>query len=306
MEANSLISVIIPTYNRAHVLDATLKSIENQTYRFWECIVVDDGSTDGTARLVNSFLQRDPRFQYIHRPASMPKGPSACRNYGYEHSKGEYIQWFDSDDLMHPEKLKVKMQFALNNRAHVIVDDHSENEVFEEVKTIKTECFTSEDFYIDFILGKKPVITNDVMLKRAIIKEERFDEYLWKGEEYEFFARVFQQKLSYCFLDVALTCYRISPDSISISPKQSGSLIYLSKLLQKRHAANPLIVARAERQGRKTYKSLARRRDLKMILKHFNFFRKAHRKSFFFFFLFIGYNVLTGKGFDIVKPQRIH
>lgn len=304
MESNSLISVIIPTYNRAHVLDATLKSIENQTYRLWECIVVDDGSTDGTASLVNSFLQRDPRFQYIHRPASIPKGPSACRNYGYEHSKGEYIQWFDSDDLMHPEKLKVKLECALKKEAEVIIDDHSESDIFQAPQIINTECFTSAEFYIDFILGKKPVITNDVMLKRAIINEERFDEHLWKGEEYEFFARVFQQKLSYCFLDVSLTCYRISPDSISISPKQSESLIYLSKLLQKRHVANPLIVARAERQGQKTYKNLAKRGDLRMILKHFNFFRKAHKKSVFVFFLFIGYNVLTGKGFDTIKPKN--
>lgn len=304
MESNSLISVIIPTYNRAHVLDATLKSIENQTYRFWECIVVDDGSTDGTARLVNSFLQRDPRFQYIHRPASMPKGPSACRNYGYEHSKGDYIQWFDSDDLMHPEKLKVKLECALKKEAEVIIDDHSESDIFQAPQIINTECFTSAEFYIDFILGKKPVITNDVMLKRAIIKEERFDEYLWKGEEFEFFSRVFKQKLSYCFLDVALTCYRISPDSISISPKQSASLIYLSKILQKRHFENPLIVAKAESQGRKTYKNLAERKKLQMIMQHFNFFRKAHHKSYIVFFLFVIYNVLTGRGFDKIKPKK--
>ena len=304
MESNSLISVIIPTYNRAHVLDATLKSIENQTYRLWECIVVDDGSTDGTASLVNSFLQRDPRFQYIHRPASMPKGPSACRNYGYEHSKGEYIQWFDSDDLMHPEKLKVKLECALNKEAEVIIDDHSESDIFQAPQIINTECFTSAEFYIDFILGKKPVITNDVMLKRAIINEERFDEHLWKGEEFEFFGRIFQQKLTYCFLDVALTCYRISTDSISISPKQSESLIYLSKILQKRHFENPLIVAKAGRQGIKTYKNLAERKKLQMIMQHFNFFRKVHHKSYVVFFLFVIYNVLTGRGFDEIKPKK--
>ena len=304
MESNSLISVIIPTYNRAHVLDATLKSIENQTYRLWECIVVDDGSTDGTASLVNSFLQRDPRFQYIHRPASMPKGPSACRNYGYEHSKGEYIQWFDSDDLMHPEKLKVKLEFALKKEAEVIIDDHSESDIFQAPQIINTECFTSAEFYIDFILGKKPVITNDVMLKRAIINEERFDEHLWKGEEFEFFGRIFQQKLTYCFLDVALTCYRISTDSISISPKQSESLIYLSKILQKRHFENPLIVAKAKRQGRKTYKNLAERKKIQMIMQHFNFFRKVHHKSYIVFFLFVIYNVLTGRGFDEIKPKK--
>ena len=304
MNSNPLVSVIIPTFNRDHILGNTLNSIEKQTYQNWECIIVDDGSTDGTARLVNSFLQRDPRFQYIHRPASMPKGPSACRNYGYEHSKGEYIQWFDSDDLMHPEKLKVKLECALKKEAEVIIDDHSESDIFQAPQIINTECFTSAEFYIDFILGKKPVITNDVMLKRAIINEERFDEHLWKGEEFEFFGRIFQQKLTYCFLDVALTCYRISTDSISISPKQTESLIYLSKKLQKVHTSNSLILERAEYQARKTYRNLAKRRDLKMILKHFDFFRKAHHKSIPIFMAFIIYNYITKSGFDVIKPKN--
>lgn len=303
MESNSLISVIIPTYNRAHVLDATLKSIENQTYRLWECIVVDDGSTDGTARLVNSFLQRDPRFQYIHRPSSIPKGPSACRNYGYEHSKGEYIQWFDSDDLMHPEKLKTKLDVAQKKEADVVVDKHDSNE-FNEISNFNIEFFTSNDFYVEYLLGKYPVITNDVMLKRSSIGMERFDENLWKGEEYEFFARVFQQKLTYCFCDVVLTRYEVSFDSISISPKQSESLIYLSKKLQRLYASHSPIVKKAEYQGRKTYKSLILKKQLRLILKHFNFFRKAHHKSAIVFLAFIVYNSLTRSGFDLIKPKR--
>ncbi|MBG44369.1 MAG: hypothetical protein CL530_10420 [Aequorivita sp.] len=205
---------------------------------------------------------------------------------------------------MHPEKLKVKLECALKKEAEVIIDDHSESDIFQAPQIINTECFTSAEFYIDFILGKKPVITNDVMLKRAIINEERFDEHLWKGEEFEFFGRIFQQKLTYCFLDVALTCYRISTDSISISPKQSESLIYLSKILQKRHFENPLIIAKAERQGRKTYKNLAERKKIQMIMQHFNFFRKVHHKSYIVFFLFVIYNVLTGRGFDEIKPKK--
>ncbi len=285
------------------MLGETLNSIIKQTYKNWECIIVDDGSTDDTTKLVTPYLD-DVRFKYVCRPSYIPKGPSACRNYGYEHSKGDYIQWFDSDDLMHPEKLNIKVEFALKNEAEVIIGDHSESDVFQASQNINAECFTSEDFYIDFILGEKPVITNDVMLKKAIIKEKRFDEYLCKGEEFEFFGRIFQQKISYCFLDVALTCYRISPDSISISPKQSESLIYLSKLLQQRHADNPQIVAKAARQGRKVYKSLAKRGNLKMILKHFHYFRKVHDKALLIFPVIIAYNIIIKRGFDLIKPKN--
>ena len=303
MESNSLISVIIPTYNRAHVLDATLKSIENQTYPFWECIVVDDGSTDDTAKVLKPYLE-DARFKYISRPSNIPKGPSACRNYGYEKSNGEFIQWFDSDDLMHPEKLKTKIEVAIKNGADVIVDKHDSKE-FIEFSSFNIECFTSNDFYIDYLLGKKPVITNDVMLKRTCIGQERFDEMLWKGEEYEFFARIFQQKLTYCFCDVVLTKYKVSPDSISISPRQSESLIYLSKKIQKLYVAYPLVVKKAKYQGRKTYKSLIQKKQLSVIFKHFNFFRKAHHKSYTMFFLYVIYNILTGRGFDKIKPKVV-
>ncbi|MAM28748.1 MAG: hypothetical protein CMC13_06965 [Flavobacteriaceae bacterium] len=306
MNKTPLISIIIPTYNRAYIIEKALNSILAQTYKNWECIIVDDGSTDNTSETIQLFLEKDARFQYYERPNDVQKGPSGCRNYGYEKSIGEYIQWFDSDDLMHPEKIKVKLEFALKNGADVIVDNHSESDEFHQIDTIQADCFTSEDFYINFILGKRPVITNDVMLKRAIIKDDRFDENLWKGEEFEFYGRIFQQKLVYCFLDVALTCYRISPDSISISPKQTESLIYLSKKLQAAHTSNSLILERAKYQGRKTYRNLAKRADLKMILKHFNFFRKMHHKSVAVFALFVAYNILFGSGFDRIKPKELN
>lgn len=303
MKTNPLISVIVPTYNRGHIIDKALNSILAQSYQNWECLVVDDGSTDNTAQIINTYLKNDSRFRFYERPDTVEKGPSGSRNFGYEQSKGEYIQWFDSDDLMHPDKLKVKLEWALAKGADVIIDQHSEDDCFKPVEEFQVDCFTSQSFYIDFILGKRPIITNDVMVRKAKIGTNRFNENLFKGEEYEFYGRVFQQKLTYCFLEVALTCYRISSDSISISPKQSESLIYLSKLIKNRHIDNPDIVARAERQGRKTYKDLLKRGNYKMVLKHFNFFREVHHKSALLFGGYVLYNNLTGRGFDKMKPN---
>ena len=304
MQLNPLVSIIIPTYNRGNVIQGTLDSIIAQTYTNWECIIIDDGSTDCTIQVLQSYIEKDTRFQFFERPKNFIKGPSVCRNYGYEKCKGDYIQWFDSDDTMHPDKLKIKLEYALNCQADVIIDEHSENRAFKEIENIMMDHFISDSFYVNFLLGQKPVITNDVMLKRTIIGLKRFDENLWKGEEFEFYGRVFKQNLCYCFLDAKLTYYSISPDSISISPQQSESLIYLSKKLQLDHASNELITERAKRQGRKTYKSLAIRGDLKMILKHFNFFRKAHHKSILLFSLFVIYNLLTGRGYHKIKPKE--
>ena len=101
-----LVSVIIPTYNRSHLLDETLVSLLNQTYQNWECIVVDDDSTDTTTAVLQKYIAKDNRFQYHHRPKDRLRGGNAARNYGFEISKGKYIQWFDSDDIMLPEKLQ--------------------------------------------------------------------------------------------------------------------------------------------------------------------------------------------------------
>lgn len=303
-----LVSIIIPTFNRAHLIGETLDSVLAQTYQNWECIVVDDGSTDNTQQLLSQYINVDSRFQYLHRPLNNPKGANACRNYGFERSKGLYIQWFDSDDLMHPEKLAIKMQYALSGNADIIVDTHSTKKIGAVTNTPKAEIFESKDFYVDYILGKKPVITNDVMVRAAKVGILRFDENLHKAQEFEFFSRLFEQRLKYCFLDLPLTLYRESDNSISKNtsegnPLQVESLIYLSKLMQNRHKENPILVARAERQGRKTYKVLIKRRDLGMIRKHFHFFKEVHHKSSMLFLGYVIYNVFTNRGFDRIKPK---
>lgn len=106
MISQPLVSIIIPTYNRANLIGETLDSVLAQTYTHWECIIVDDGSSDNTDEVVREYLKKDPRFTYFHRPDTHKPGGNGARNYGFLQSKGEYIQWFDSDDLMHPEKLE--------------------------------------------------------------------------------------------------------------------------------------------------------------------------------------------------------
>lgn len=304
-----LVSIVIPTFNRAHLIGATLDSIMAQTYLRWECIVVDDGSRDGTIELMDEFCSKDSRFQYYNRPNTKPKGANSCRNIGYDLSKGDLIQWFDSDDLMHPEMLKRKVELALSEKADVIVSRHTYDPFSELEKEPEMNVFDSSEFYIDYILGKKPLITNDVLLRREVIGDNRFDENLHKAQEYEFFTRLFDQSLRYCFIDLILVFYRETENSISKlagmgNTAQVESLVYLSKKLQERHAGNELIIERARRQGRKTYKSLIKRKNLFLIYKHFNFFKEAYYKKTVPFFLFIWLNFLTGRGFDLMKPKK--
>lgn len=99
MNDSPLISIIIPTYNRAHLIGETLDSVLAQTYENWECIIVDDGSSDNTDEVVDVYAKKDSRFKYCHRK-SLPKGASHCRNIGLEKAEGVYCIFLDSDDLL--------------------------------------------------------------------------------------------------------------------------------------------------------------------------------------------------------------
>lgn len=97
-----MITIIIPVYNTPKYLDQCLKSVLEQTYTDWECIVVDDGSTDNCGEICNEWAEKDSRFIIIHQKN---QGVSAARNHGIEKSKGEYICFIDSDDWVGPDYL---------------------------------------------------------------------------------------------------------------------------------------------------------------------------------------------------------
>src|SRR5690606_1544911 len=110
-----LVSIVIPTYNRAHFVGETLNSVLAQTHQNWECIIVDDGSTDNTEDVIKKFLEKDKRFQFYKRPDDRVKGPNACRNYGFEKTKGDYINFFDDDDLMVTNRVELQLKNLIEN-----------------------------------------------------------------------------------------------------------------------------------------------------------------------------------------------
>src|SRR5690554_5694001 len=93
------ISIIIPVFNRQKLIKETLDSVLAQIYENWECIVVDDGSTDETWEVLEQYAKKDARIK-IHKRHRDPKGAPTCRNIGMELSEGEYLIFLDSDDLL--------------------------------------------------------------------------------------------------------------------------------------------------------------------------------------------------------------
>lgn len=97
MISRHLVSIIVPAYNSDKFISETLDSVIAQTYPHWECIVIDDGSTDNTKEIVAEYCKKDPRISYRYQENA---GPSVARNHGIAHTTGEYILPLDSDDII--------------------------------------------------------------------------------------------------------------------------------------------------------------------------------------------------------------
>src|ERR1700680_1606833 len=122
-----LVTVVVPAYNYEHFISETLLSVRAQTYQQWECIVVDDGSTDNTGSAVSDFVEKDPRIKYIRQENG---GLAAARNTGIAHGAGEYYQFLDADDLLEPRKFERQVE---------LLEQHPEIDItFADVRYFRT------------------------------------------------------------------------------------------------------------------------------------------------------------------------
>lgn len=116
---NPLVSVIIPAYNYGHLIAETLASLAAQTYTNWECLVIDDGSTDNTAAEVSNFIAAHPALNIQYKLLNN-SGTSAAKNAGIELAKGELIQFLDADDLLSPQKMRIQVAAFLTKDAALV------------------------------------------------------------------------------------------------------------------------------------------------------------------------------------------
>lgn len=183
-----MISVIIPVFNRESTLGETLNSILNQTYSNWECIIVDDGSTDTSLALIDSYILKDNRFKLFKRHENRTKGPSTCRNIGLENAKGDYIIYLDSDDLL--------ASFCLEERTKAF-DNYSDADflVFDmqtfahQVPVVSKEALVKreeEDWLSNFIQLRGSWQTTAPIYKILFVKElGGFSEEIMIFEDFE-------------------------------------------------------------------------------------------------------------------------
>lgn len=189
------VSIIMATYNREQFILESVLSIQNQTYKNWECLIIDDGGTDNTKEILAPVIEQDDRIQYFVRTDGYQKGLPGTRNYGLDLAQGDYIIFFDDDDIAHPQNLEVCVDELFNNNIsfcryirEVFTGDF-DYAIFDYSKKFSS-------FYIDFTdinrILKNELQFNScaVMWTKECYTEHRYTEHLRYAEEWEVYARI--------------------------------------------------------------------------------------------------------------------
>ncbi|WP_074511125.1 glycosyltransferase family 2 protein [Planococcus glaciei] len=184
--ASEKVSVVIPTYNRAELLMAAVKSLQEQTYRNIEIVIVDDCSTDSTARIVESI--DDKRIVYLQHKVN--KGGAEARNTGIKHATGSVIGFLDSDDQWLPDKLEKQLAvFKKNPKAEVV---YTGIKVMQNTTFIK-DIFPKykEDLLIKLLESNCIYTTSSILVKKEILEQiEGFDSSLPSCQDWDLYIRL--------------------------------------------------------------------------------------------------------------------
>lgn len=171
MENRPFFSITIPAYNRAYILPETIESIQKQTFKDWEVIVVDDGSKDNTAEVISALSQEDSRIRYVYQNNAER---SAARNNGASHAKGLYLLFLDSDDSFFSEHLQ-KLYELLKLKSFPI------GMVFSNVTYLTDNGFVEPELSVmqagrefEYML-LEPITPSRVCVHKDIFLEFKFD-----------------------------------------------------------------------------------------------------------------------------------
>lgn len=182
MESQPLISVVIPTYNRADKIEASIKSVQAQTYKNWEIIVSDDGSKDNTKEVVGRLIAQDNRIRLTSREKNA--GAQAARNDGIKAAKGEWIAFLDSDDQWLPDSLERRMTIALRDNVPVV---HSNAFIIHpgKEKEIYRVPALSGWVHKKVLLGEGPMFPCLLVKKSALEEIGYLDENIPSYQEWD-------------------------------------------------------------------------------------------------------------------------
>lgn len=210
------ISIIMATYNRAHFIVETLQSIQKQSFEDFECLIIDDGGTDNTLEVIKPILDNDKRFSFLKRTENYKKGLPGCRNYGLDIAKGDYIIFFDDDDIIHSQNLSTTLQ---------VIKKENIDFCSYQKKSFKNKIpvETNDEINIKEIISTKviyQIITYRILLASCTVlwdkkcfENIRFNEDLMYAEEWECYTRIILENKKGVQINSVLYFNRKHPNS---------------------------------------------------------------------------------------------
>lgn len=169
------ISIIMPVYNSEKYVSEAIESVCNQSYKNWELLIVNDGSVDLSAEIIENYAKKDTRITVFHK---QNEGVSIARNYALDKISGEYVTFIDSDDVYHVDRLKKMVQvFEKYGNCDVVFSRHKEftgQLNTEEVSSTGAIVISDDDILKKIISDSKNHFVWNTMIKSEITKKERF------------------------------------------------------------------------------------------------------------------------------------
>jgi glycosyltransferase involved in cell wall biosynthesis len=219
-----LVSVIIPTYNRADKLRYALTCLVNQTYRRFEVIVCDDGSTDDSKEVTETFADQ-LKITYLRETNF--GGPARPRNNGIRQAKGEFIAFLDSDDWWYPEKLGLSLKYLAGG--DIFYHDLDRYLTREKQSGVVKGRALSGDIFKDIVINGNGIPNSSVVIRRKIVDqvgEVSEDKNLIAVEDTDYWTRVAKVTNRFVYAPLSLGGYWIG-ENISVSVKQLDRETYL-------------------------------------------------------------------------------
>lgn len=225
-----LVSIILPTYNRAETLSRAVQSVMAQSYEFWELIIIDNHSDDETDELLKTWV-KEPRLRTfkIQNNGIIAKS----RNMGIRQARGEFIAFLDSDDWWANSKLERCLKKF----------DEGYDFVFHEMKLVGTKLFYFRNYYkyllsikspkdTDLVCDYLPIFNSSVVVRAASLDKigEICERKEFVGcEDYDTWIRLKRRGNRFCFVNSDLGCYRLGEDSVSSHPRTITNMTALTR-----------------------------------------------------------------------------
>lgn len=240
-DTKDLVSIVTPCYNSEKYIAATIESVQAQTYHQWEMLIVDDCSTDNSAKIIKQYAANDARIHY-YKTAKPSGTPTLPRNIAIEHAKGRYIAFLDSDDLWFPNKLALQIPLFQDEKTVIVFGDYEK--ISEDGKSNDRLILSNRKHSYASLLYK-----DEIGCCTSVWDTKKTGKMYFKfmgNEDYEFWLRLMKPGFTATNCGKLVAAYRIRKGSLSANKLKSAfwiwSLYRKHELMNRRKAIYYLII----------------------------------------------------------------